>query len=167
MWETISFTVHSQLLYQASEHLKIIFLNITISTPVCVCLIHKQMELINMFYCWLIVYQISFLLILSDGYLYTTSIIISNVTTKNTSNGMMRMLTSKVQKRDSGQLTITIPKDFAIINKIDKGVVFEFISDKDTILERGDIILKRRSQWDSTCQNAMILLTEESTLLNS
>ena len=56
------------------------------------------------------------------------------------------MLTSKVQKRDSGQLTITIPKDFAIINKIDKGVVFEFISDKDTILERGDIILKRRSQ---------------------
>lgn len=58
------------------------------------------------------------------------------------------MLTSKVQKRsDSGQLTITIPKDFAKINNIKKGSLFEFISENSNIdIEVGDIILKRKSQ---------------------
>lgn len=57
------------------------------------------------------------------------------------------MLTSKVQKRkQSGQLTITIPKDFAEINHIDKGTVFEFCSESgDYSVETGDIVLKRRS----------------------
>ena len=57
------------------------------------------------------------------------------------------VLTTKVQKRkDSGQLTITIPKDFAEINHIDKGTVFEFYSEKgEFIIDAGDIILRRKS----------------------
>ena len=57
------------------------------------------------------------------------------------------VLTTKVQKRkDSGQLTITIPKDFAEINHIDKGTVFEFYSEKgEFIMDTGDIILRRKS----------------------
>lgn len=56
------------------------------------------------------------------------------------------MLTTKVQKRgDSGQLTITIPKDFAKINNIEKGTVFEFVSNGEFNIETGDIILRRKS----------------------
>lgn len=57
------------------------------------------------------------------------------------------VLTTKVQKRkNSGQLTITIPKDFAEINHIDKGTVFEFHSEKgEFIIDTGDIILRRKS----------------------
>ena len=55
------------------------------------------------------------------------------------------MLKTKVQKREkSGQLTITIPKDFAIFNKIDKGLELEFmIATGEFNLETGDIILRR------------------------
>lgn len=56
------------------------------------------------------------------------------------------MLTSIVQMRkDTGQLTITIPKDFAKINKIEKGTVFEFVSNGEFNIESGDIILRRKS----------------------
>ena len=56
------------------------------------------------------------------------------------------VLTSIVQMRkDTGQLTITIPKDFAKINKIEKGTVFEFVSNGEFNIESGDIILRRKS----------------------
>ena len=55
------------------------------------------------------------------------------------------MFTAKVQKRDkTGQLTITIPKDFAYIKKIDRGTVFEFVvDDNEYNAASGDIILRR------------------------
>jgi len=55
------------------------------------------------------------------------------------------MLKTKVQKREkSGQLTITIPKDFAIFNNIDKGLELEFMTVSGEFnLETGDIILRR------------------------
>ena len=57
------------------------------------------------------------------------------------------MLISKVQKRkDSGQLTITIPKDFAAIYNIDKGTIFEFVSEGEINIETGDIVLRRKSR---------------------
>lgn len=58
------------------------------------------------------------------------------------------MLTCKVQKRkETGQLTITIPKDFARLYDIDKGTIFEFISENNEYsLKTGDIILRRKSQ---------------------
>ncbi len=58
------------------------------------------------------------------------------------------MLSTKVQKReDTGQLTITIPKDFARINNIDRGTVFEFCSERgEMTIETGDIVLRRKSR---------------------
>lgn len=58
------------------------------------------------------------------------------------------MITTSVQRNSkSGQLTITIPKDFAALNKIDKGVKFEFVSCSGKIhLESGDVVLKRKME---------------------
>jgi bifunctional DNA-binding transcriptional regulator/antitoxin component of YhaV-PrlF toxin-antitoxin module len=55
------------------------------------------------------------------------------------------MLTAKVQKREkSGQMTITIPKDFAAMCNIGKGQEFVFLIESGDInIESGDIILRR------------------------
>ena len=55
------------------------------------------------------------------------------------------MFITTVQKRkDTGQLTITIPKDFAKMNHIEKGTKFEFSTEIGEMnLDEGTIILRR------------------------